>query len=150
MTPEKAKQLLRFIAVGGINTGIDIALFSLLSVVFNFNVFVANMISTSAALAVSYVLNSHFTFKGVRTPKTLLMFILVTLSGLWLLQPLVIVFLAPLIESSLPFFGNNELSTIAAKLISILATLVWNYTWYSKVIFKTAKPLKESSHRQPY
>jgi putative flippase GtrA len=99
------------------------------------SIFIANMISTSVALAVSYLLHSRLTFAANMTTGTLAQFVLITLSGLWLLQPLVIVLLTPLLAAILPFAADAKLPIITAKFMSIGVTLIWNYTWYSRVIF---------------
>jgi putative flippase GtrA len=134
----ESNRIRRFVAVGGLNTAIDVAIFSLLSVMFHLNVFKANVVSTSSALDISYILHSRFTFMSGLKTKTFIMFILITLSGLWLLQPLIILLLAPLLEATLPLH-NLKIPVIAAKIAAIGATLVWNYLGYSKIVFASKK-----------
>lgn len=47
----------RFAAVGAVNTGVDFGLLSLLALVIGWPILIANIVSTSSALVVSYILN---------------------------------------------------------------------------------------------
>ena len=54
----------RFAAVGVVNTAVDFGVLLLLAIVVGWPVFLANIISTSAALATSYVLNKNAVFRS--------------------------------------------------------------------------------------
>lgn len=138
----RSSLILRFVVVGGINTAVDMVLFSILTVIFHWNVFAANILSTSTALAVSYTLHSRFTFVSIMTVRRLILFTVITLSGLWLLQPFVILLLTPPLQAVIPIGQNYMLPVVAAKLLSIGVTLTWNYVWYSKIIFNREKASK--------
>jgi putative flippase GtrA len=134
----------RFCLVGVINTLIDVPLFVALHSAAGLSILLANIISTSLALCVSLALNRRYTFRtGPLRPGRLAIFFLVTLSGIWVVQPLVIDlllnlnsvlhFTAPLVS----LLGHaNAVNSLAAKLGSLLASLLWNYAWYSKVVFE--------------
>ena len=122
---------------------VDVPLFVILHTA-GLSVLFANIISTTAALIVSLILNYRFTFKSRSITKLrIALYFAVTLVGIWILQPLVINGLlllndnlhvtAPLIA----VFGHaKQLDSLIAKLLSLAVSLVWNYTWYSKVVFK--------------
>ena len=81
------KQLITFAAIGALNTAIDIAIYTLL-IWLTAPLLLAVIISTTAGMVCSYVLNRRFTFKTDRQP--IIQFICITLTGLWVLQPVVI------------------------------------------------------------
>ncbi len=134
------RQFTRFASVGLINTAIDVILFVLLSNVLNLHLVVANTLSTSAALMVGYLLHSTYTFQGVgKNKRVFITYIGVTLVGLWILQPLVITVLTPVFMAN-PFLSvSRDTALFLAKGASIAVSLLWNYIWYSKVIFKSNK-----------
>jgi putative flippase GtrA len=123
----------RFIAVGGANTLID---FSLLFIFKSLGLptISANMLSTTAAFCFSFFANKKYTFKTMNTniKRELVLFIIVTLFGLWVLQTIVIYFVTLAIGSTLP----SLTSLFIAKLCAIVVSLIWNYTLYSRVVFK--------------
>lgn len=132
-----ASQKIRFAAVGIINTATDfVALFSLVTF-FGLPVYIANILSTSLALSVSYILNKRTVFKdqnksGVRQ---ILLFVAVTLAGLWIVQGAVIWLFSTILAASTSL--SSALILLIAKLIASVFSLVWNYIWYNKVIFKS-------------
>ena len=123
-------EFLRFCIVGLINTAVDLVIYTTLAHELHIDLFYANMISTACALAVSYLLNASFTFKSIKTKKQLALYIGVTLVGLWLLQPLVINAATWTLHGSTAF-------VLLPKIMAIGVTVVWNYVWYRKVIFRT-------------
>lgn len=129
---KKHESKLRFALIGGINTGIDFALLVLLNSV-GVNKYIANFISTSAAFIFSFFANRTFTFKSSGdAKKQAIPFLIVTLSGLWILQPLIIWLCTPLFNSL-----NQEIALLLAKLIATIASLIWNYVLYSRIVFKS-------------
>lgn len=130
----KNSQKLRFIAVGGINTAIDFGFLFLLKMI-GLPVVAANIGSTSLAFIFSFVANKKYTFKSSskNVRRELVLFVLVTLTGLWLIQSSIIWLLMWLSSSS----GYDEsVRLLAAKLIATVASLTWNYVFYSKLVFK--------------
>ena len=126
----------RFALVGGLNTFVDFGiLFSLVSL-FDMPAVIANTISTSVALTVSYVLNKKAVFGNTDTNnmRQVILFVLVTLSGLWILQNVVILLVSPLIANI-----TGALTLLVAKLVASLFSLTWNYVLYSRVVFKKEK-----------
>lgn len=125
---------LRFGLVGVINTAIDFGiLFGL--VAFGVDKLVANFVSTSVAFTFSFFVNKSYTFKdeSKTTKSQIVLFLTITLAGLWVIQPLIIALLYPLFEAG----GlNRESSLLISKLIATVATMLWNYVLYKKFVFK--------------
>jgi putative flippase GtrA len=119
---------LRFGLVGICNTAVDLLSYAAL-VSLGVPIFVANFISTTAGLLLSFALNRNFTFRS-RTGDVrgqALWFFAVTGLGLWVMQPSVI-----MLGTSM-FPGSNVLIPKAA---GIAVGLVWNYVLYNKVVFR--------------
>lgn len=133
-----------FSLIGIFNTIFDIALYIAFFNVTH-SIIVANIISTSAALVGSYLLNSRVTFKAKTwTARSFVGFIVVTVFGLWVLQTGAI-YLVTRAQTHLPehtwqLLGSLEhvSKTLLPKLLATAVTFVWNYLWYSRVIFKNA------------
>jgi putative flippase GtrA len=125
---------MRFGTVGAANTAIDFGLLFVLRSL-GLPVISANIISTTAAFCFSFFANKKYTFKtsGGNVKRELLLFVVVTLFGLWVLQNIVIqLVLWPLNTTGIP----SETSLLIAKVIATLVSLVWNYLMYSRVVFK--------------
>ena len=125
---------IRFILVGALNTSVDFVILFLLVEALDMNAIVANVISTSVALSVSYLLNKKAVFGDTDTNdwRRVMLFVVVTLAGLWILQGAVIALLSPLLNNIV----GKSAALFAAKLIATLFSLTWNYEWYSRVVFK--------------
>lgn len=123
----------RFIAVGGINTLIDFSLLFILKSL-GLPTISANMLSTTVAFCFSFFANKKYTFKTMNTniKRELTLFVIVTLFGLWILQTIVIYLVTMAIGTHLPVLT----SLFIAKLCAIVVSLIWNYTLYSRVVFK--------------
>jgi putative flippase GtrA len=134
---QKHADKVRFGIVGCINTALDFGILFLLSH-FGVPVLVANFISTTTAFSFSFIANKKFTFKssGATTKKQIGLFLLVTLFGLWVLQPLIISLVKVVLGGS---SLSGDIVLLGAKLAATVITLVWNYVFYSKVVFKTGK-----------
>jgi putative flippase GtrA len=130
----------RFLMVGIANTSIDFGVFLFLTADGVPPIF-ANYISTSLAICFSYVANQRFTFKpSIKVPSSrkqkvmnVALFLGITLTGLWILQPLIILVGH---RSLSGIIGNDQFINIISKLGATGVTLVWNYLWYKRVIFK--------------
>lgn len=129
------EQKLRFIAVGVCNTVIDFSLLFGLKAL-GLPAIPSNIISTSAAFTFSFFANKNYTFKKAKTDnvkRQLLLFIIVTLFGLWVIQTIVIFMVTSLLSGLLT---NQGLILFIAKILATISSLVWNYTLYSRVVFK--------------
>jgi len=129
----KAEKL-RYILVGGFNTLLDfVLLFSFVAL--GVDKIVANYFSTGISMVVSFFANKKFTFKDTSGGKKrqFILFITVTVVGMWVIQPLVIWAVTSLLDSTVQ---NSSLLLFIAKLVATGASLVWNYILYSRIVFK--------------
>lgn len=134
---------IRFALVGVVNTATDFSILFLLTSVFGVATFAANIVSTSIALAVSYLLNKKAVFKNTDSHNysQIILFIVVTLSGLWILQGIIIWVMLGVLEDQLHLASGVAL--FGAKAVATLFSLIWNYLWYSRVVFHQAKSNKK-------
>lgn len=127
-------QKIRFAMVGVANTAIDLSVLFLLKTL-GLPVVPANIISTSTAFCFSFFANKKYTFRTISSNvrREIILFVVVTLFGLWVLQTLVIYLVSSLLATT---SLSDNLILIFAKIIAILVSLTWNYTMYSHVVFK--------------
>lgn len=129
-------EVLRFGAVGVVNTGIDLGIYFVLQSA-GVPILLANLISTSAGLTFSFVANRLFTFSARPSGgfgRQLVLFVTCTGIGLWALQPLVILGADRLLSTA---GSPADLRILLAKLAGIACGMVWNWLLYSKVVFRT-------------
>lgn len=95
----------------------------------------ANIISTSVAFCFSFFANKRYTFNGREgnVVRQMILFIAVTLFGLWILQTLVIQLLTPLL---LMLGYGSSLTLLIAKLLATIVSLTWNYLLYRSIVFR--------------
>lgn len=135
---------LRFALVGVANTALDFALlfgFVALGV----NQYVANYMSTSLSIIFSFVMNRRFTFRSEGSKRReIVPFVLVTLTGLWILQPAIIW----LVTAGLrPFVSLEYVVLFVAKLVATVGSLTWNYLLYSRFVFSgRSRPKDADAH----
>lgn len=125
----------RFAIVGVANTLLDFGvLFTLTSL--GVNKLVANVISTTIAFIFSFFANKKFTFKSTSKGlvREMILFVIVTLSGLWGLQTGVIWATTPLFTS---VTGSESIGLFGAKMVATVVSMVWNYLLYSKLVFRS-------------
>ncbi|RII42735.1 GtrA family protein [Galactobacter valiniphilus] len=125
---------IKFLAIGALNTAIDIVLFLILGSFIGLPMLAANSISTSAGMVTSFLLNRKHTFgSGGRVSlKEVTAFFGVTAVGLWILQPLVIAGVTQLMPES----WEPPVVALGAKLVATVVSLLWNYYLYKYVVFK--------------
>ncbi|SEJ59538.1 GtrA family protein [Demequina mangrovi] len=135
MPTSSSRRGARFVLVGLANTAIDFGVLVALSAVGAAPV-AANLASTSAALAFSFAANRRFTFRASGDPvRQLVLFLAVTLTGLWVIQSALI----HAIGSALAGSGLPELLVLTgAKGVATVASLVWNYVLYARIVFREA------------
>ena len=148
-----------FAAVGVINTIVDIVLLNILRVATHTTtdetskLILLNLISASTVAIMSFYLNRRYVFKSEETKNRMFLpFLAVTLSSIFILQSLVIglalsafdpiakVFMELARDLHIPLLQDFTLNFYEANIAKICATgasMVWNYIWYNKVIFKT-------------
>lgn len=133
----KKQTAMRFLLVGAVNTVIDFgSLFLLVSL--GSQPLVANTISTGVAFTFSFFANRRYTFQAASgsVARQMTLFIMVTLFGLWAIQPVVIWLISPLITAA--FHGGLSTSWVLlmAKAAATAITLIWNYVLYAKAVFR--------------
>ena len=127
-------QLLRFGIVGGANTALDFGLLFVFKFI-GIPIEIANIMSTGLAFIFSFFANKKYTFKTTNTNviREMILFVIITLTGLWGLQTLIIALTHnPLTQ----LMGNTDVALLVAKLLATVASLTWNYLFYSKLVFK--------------
>lgn len=130
ITPRK----IRFGLVSSISTIIDFCILLTLTS-FGFSIIGANFISTSISFVFSFFASKKYAFK---TPDRhikheAIKFVIITLFGIWVIQPLLIWPLEPLIRS----IGlHGILVVVIAKLVASTATFIWNYLFYTRLVFR--------------
>lgn len=128
------RQLLRFGVVGGINTALDFGLLFVFKA-FGLPIGFANILSTGIAFVFSFFANKKYTFKtsGTNVVREMILFVIVTLFGLWVLQTAIIQLTLPWLTG---FIKQQELALLVAKLLATVVSLTWNYLLYSRIVFK--------------
>jgi putative flippase GtrA len=128
----------RFALVGVVNTAIDFVLFGLLSLL-GTPLLVANFVSTSCGMTFSYLANRSWTFRSAASVRrSLAPFLLVTATGLWLVQPVVIALVARVLTDS--GLGVDLRTIWIPKAAAIGVGMVWNFAWYRWVVFTPDAP----------
>lgn len=135
---KKHADKLRFTIVGSINTVIDFSILFTLTTLFNVPKELANFISTFVAFLFSFFANKKYTFKSTskNLKRQFLLFTTVTLFGLWVIQTIIITAITPVFTN---LGVNKPAALLISKLIATAASLIWNYTLYSRVVFKKSK-----------
>ena len=128
---KKHQSKFRFVLVGLLNTGIDFGLLFLLTG-FGVDKYISNYVSTLVALVFSFFSNRNYTFKStIEKRKQLAPFTVVTLFSAWILQPLAIWLVLQMSNSP-----DGPQALFIAKTVAISVSLIFNYTLYSRLIFK--------------
>ena len=144
-------KLARFMTVGVFNTLSDIAILNVLVFFAHITPVVANIMSASISMTISYFLNHRIVFrsKEKRTRKQFILFFAVTGFGIVVIQSAVIYGVSYLlgneqavVSSILGMLPFNHLTTDAfilntAKVMAVLAATTWNFSIYHFIIFKT-------------
>lgn len=106
----------------------------------------ANIISTSVAFCFSFYANKRFTFKtsGTNVKREMLLFVIVTLTGMWVLQNIVITLSMPLFSR----FASHEGALLFAKLFATVFSMIWNYILYRNVVFKHSPTVKKEQKEE--
>lgn len=134
--PGRAQQLgklLRFGIVGSFNTLLDFALLFLFVYAIGFDKYLSNILSTGICLVISFLLNRKWTFKSDGNQRRqFVMFLVVTLIGLWGVQNALIW----VVERLLGGWLEGPLLLGVAKLVATVGSLTWNYLLYDRLVFK--------------
>nr|MBF4625225.1 GtrA family protein [Clavibacter sp. VKM Ac-2872] len=155
MTKLLADRRVRFLIAGLLNTGLDFVLLNALILVAHMPVLAANLISVTVGITISYFLNHFFVFRHGEpvTIRRFLKFFAVTGFSSLLLQSGVIWLFERGFDTtfgrSLLMFGTSAeqefLEINIAKATAVLIGLVWNFTLYRLVVFRTPTPAAETA-----
>lgn len=131
---------LTFAAVGVVNTAIDFGLFALLHD--PLGITWGNLVSTSAGMTFSFVVNGLLTFRAERlTWRHALTFVATTGTVLWVVQPVAIHLLLRVLPTGMPV--EEEL---VAKACTIGLSLVLNFLAYRFIVWRE-QPASAASPR---
>lgn len=127
----KRKKPFRFGVTGAISTGLDIGTYSLLTLV-GIAPIVSNFFSTAVGFCFSFFTNRAYTFKSSHQnmARQMLLFTVVTLFGLWVIQPIIIYMFEILYAQPLTWT-----LALVAKICATPITMVYNYILYSRLVF---------------
>lgn len=131
------KRFGRFALVGAASTTIDFGILLLLKSL-GLPAVTANICSTAMAFIFSFTANKKFTFKATDTNviKEIVLYVLLTLIGLWGFQSAIIHLT---LEPATTILGGREtLGLIASKFLATGVSMMWNYFCYSRIVFKHA------------
>jgi putative flippase GtrA len=145
------QRVVRFGAVGLINTVLDFGIFNVGTKFLGLGVIPANTISTTIAMIFSFIANRKVVFVGHRgSPvKQAVAFLIVTAIGLYVIQNGIIHLLVkdypgPLhaVVADLRSAGDKHFSdgfyiNNGAKLVGTVGSLIWNYFLYKRLVFKS-------------
>ena len=146
-------KIFRFGCIGAINTLVDLTILNFLVFVLHFNPIVANLISATISISISYFLNHKFVFKDPkpRSVKQFAHFFLVTGISILAIQSIIIALFTHLVGLKSTFvvtivrdigitsISDRAINLNTAKLIAVLISMVWNFAWYHKAVFKEHK-----------
>jgi len=129
---KKHAEKVRFGIVGIAATAIDWGiLFTLVAL--GFPSIPSNYVSTTVAMVFSFFTNKSYTFKANNvTKKHVIYFIIITIFGLWVIQPIIIGGVNILLES---WLKASYLVLLIGKGLATIASLTWNYLMYRKFVF---------------
>ena len=148
---------IRFGTAGVFNTGLDFVMLNILVFVFGAYPILANTMSVSIGITISYLLNHFFVFQSkekLQLKKYIQFFCITGFSSL-IIQNSIITGFAIFFDSSLSHSlfiinlvaGNDFLELNIAKASAVLVGMVWNFTLYKYVIFrKKADSESKPSH----
>ena len=131
-------QKARFALAGTINTVVDFSVLFGLVTFLDTSLPLANIVSTSIALTISYLFNKRAVFRNtdMHNTRQVFLFITVTLFGLWVIQGVIISTISSILWVTAVM--GESLMLFAAKLVATATTVIWNYTMYSRVVFRSS------------
>lgn len=123
---------MRYGAVSTLSTSLDLGLYAALTAL-DLPPIIANFPATALGFAVSFFINRSYTFDSTNQNVTrqIILFTIVTLFGLWVIQPAIIYVFEHIYQDTITWT-----ITIIAKLIAMPVTMLYNYLLYSRVVFR--------------
>ncbi len=119
------RTVVRFLAVGVCNTLVDLALFWVLNA--PLGIVLANLLSTSAGMVFSFLVNGRHTFGATRvTVRQAVLFVGSNVATMWVLQPLLIHAVHDAVAAPL----------MVAKVVALGGSVVANFLLYRYVVWR--------------
>lgn len=148
----------RFATVGVFNTLFDLSMLNFLAFVVHLPYLVANLISASISMTVSYFLNHHIVFrhKEEHSLKKFVYFFAITGTGILAIQSIVIYVVMQILtphyntvnqlihDTHLEQFSVHAFDLNIAKIIAVLVTMTWNFLLYRFLVFKHSEEPADS------
>jgi putative flippase GtrA len=147
-----AHRTVRFVLVGATNTAINFVILNACFYTLHLNRYLAAFTATVIAVAISFVLNRSFVFGSHDRPvKQLVMFIVVTLSGVLLVQNALYAlsnwviaghetWLIDAVHAMVGLkLGTNFVDINVSNVVGAIGAMVWNYNGYRLFVFKDKK-----------
>jgi putative flippase GtrA len=142
-------KLTRFVMVGIFNTCFDLSIFNSLVFFLKLPPLVANLISASIGISVSYFLNHYFVFRHKHPPSYARFFYFLTITGIGIVavQSLSIIlvthllgekdnFIVSAVQHLNPSMTAKYVNLNFAKLCAVLIAMWWNFCLYHFIVFK--------------
>lgn len=136
----------RFLITGFFNTGLDFILLNTLVLLFGAYPLVANTISVTIGITISYILNHKFVFKNdekLSVRKYLTFFAITGFSSLIIQNSIIYAFQLAgeaQVGHSVPLIAfimdTDAIRLNVAKATAVLVGMVWNFTLYKFVVFR--------------
>lgn len=125
---KKHWRIVKFIGVGGINTVLDFLIYGLLANIVGMPQVLANIISTTICIAISFYLNNKYVWKSKKSRReTIPGFLIVSFFSAWIMQNLGI-------GICLAILGQGAVRNLIAKVAGSCFGIVSNYFGY-KIVF---------------
>lgn len=146
-----AIRIVRFVAASLLNACVSFAVLNFAIYDFHKSQLTASLIATTCTMASSFVLNRSFVFGDKEHPgRTLARFIIVTVSGLLLIQNSVFALSLMLLRGheglllglTALHVNRNLLDVNVSNGLASLYTLFWNYNGYRLVVFTSKRRQK--------
>ena len=140
----KHNEKIKFVLVGGFNTVLDFCIFGLLANIFNIPALIANVISTTICISISFLLNYKYVWKSKKSKReTAPGFLAVSLFSAWVVQNIAI-------NSVIFLFGDSGVMKLVGKAFGSICGMISNYFGY-KLIFrgKDAEPTSRQHDEEP-
>lgn len=136
---KKHGEKIKFVLVGGFNTVLDFCLFGLFTNIIGIPKEVANIISTTICICVSFILNYKYVWKSKKSKReTAPGFLIVSLFSAWVVQNIAINVVTILL-------GENNITRLIGKAFGSICGMVSNYFGY-KLVFRGRDKKNSTSH----
>lgn len=137
---KKHNEKIKFVLVGGFNTILDFCIFGFLANILCIPKEIANIISTTICITISFFLNYKFVWKSKKSKKeTAPGFVIVSIFSAWVVQNIAINVI------TIPF-GENSVTKLIGKAFGSACGMISNYCGY-KFVFRSKDKNITSRHR---